>query len=62
MSDVVLILGPVISPSANKEEKIGCSELLKNVKIVLNGVHVRYEDDYYSKPFALGIQCDVSLS
>ena len=39
------------------------SDFLKNVNITLNGVNIRYEDDYFSQhhPFAFGLLCEVSL-
>lgn len=37
--------------------------ILKNVTLVINRIHVRYEDDYYAneKPFAFGLVCKVLL-
>jgi len=34
--------------------------ILKNIKLNLNRIHIRYEDDYFSQlnPFAFGILCD----
>ncbi len=38
--------------------------ILKNIKLSLNHLHIRYEDDYFSsqKPFAFGLLCDQVVS
>jgi hypothetical protein len=35
--------------------------ILNNVTLIINRIHIRYEDDYYSddKPFAFGLLCKV---
>lgn len=50
------------APNTNPDENSMSGyfmNIMKNIKLSLNGVHIRYEDDFFAQtPFAFGILCD----
>lgn len=40
------------------------TNILKNVTLTINRIHLRYEDDYFSQinPFSFGLLCDQIIS
>ena len=39
------------------------TNIMRNLRITINRVHIRYEDDFFSlSPFACGILCDQVIS
>ena len=52
---------PVISPEKKEQKTSTFQKVLQNIRIQINGLHIRFEDDYFNSenPFAFGILCDV---
>ena len=53
-----------LDPPVAEKEKLPSIIImaLRNLKIIIKRIHVRYEDDYYAgeKPFSFGLMIDVS--
>ena len=59
-------MNPTDAEQASEEKKEEATPdmlqlILKNVTLTVNGIHIRYEDDFYAfkAPFAFGLLCDV---
>ena len=55
-----------IDTTVNEKEKLPNMVImaLRNLKILIKRIHIRFEDDYYAgeKPFSFGLMIDVSIS
>ena len=54
-----IIVVPMESPNATTEDETFLCEILSNMTLIINKLHIRYEDDYFAGrlPFSFGILC-----
>ena len=44
-------------------KKVNLEKIIKNVKVVVRKLHIRYEDGFYNEknPYSFGLLCDVNI-
>ena len=57
----IMPIRPPISEEKKAQRQSTFLKILKNIRIQVHNIHIRFEDDYFAseKPYAFGFLCEV---